>query len=155
MRPFQAIYLFRQPADALVSSAHFAGRAATGCDHFVRRQILTFAHHLKEAEAIHMACPERWRLLSDETLLANPEDVLLGVFRWLGVAPVFHLRDCVLASSHAALKGTKAEQKGYVSGTSGRGHTQLSAETFAIVDSLGQPVYQRLRELEAQTPVCD
>jgi len=146
---YRHIYLFRLPEDALVSYAHFSGRATAGCDRFVRRSLRTYAYQLSSVYEQALSHPERWLLLSYESLIQDTERSIFSAIHWLGLQVS---KDSVGQAITAGERRQAYDQgKGhYVARSVGKGKTEISGATLKLVKENSQAIYDALRYLEIQ-----
>jgi len=150
----EVVYLFRQPEDALLSYAHYAGRAGAGGDQFVFRQVRTWAAEAEFALACQRAHPERFFLMSYERMLAQTSESVARIAQRLGLEidaanreraialnDFRRLKSCEKVGDEPALApGAKFFRRG----EAGAGRAELRPETLAIVERHARPVYEEL-----------
>jgi hypothetical protein len=152
----EVVYLFRQPEDALLSYAHYAGRAGAGGDRFVLRQVRTWAAEAEFALTRHFENPERFFLMSYERMLERTAESVRLIGERLGcqidaanreraiaLNDFRRLKSCEKPGDEPALApGSKFFRRG----AAGAGRAELRPETLAAVERHARPVYERLRE---------
>jgi hypothetical protein len=144
---FKKIYIFRNPADSLVSYAHFAGRAEGGCDNFVKKSLKTWAH---QASAVHTSWnefPDAWHLVSYERMLGETKLTLLSVFKYLGADSSNLAIDQAIKDSAKVPRINKGVGN-YVSAASGQGKMALEASTLQQIEEIASPIYSKLCDAE-------
>jgi hypothetical protein len=153
VRGHRMVYLFRRPEVALVSYAHYAGRAQGGADRFVLRQLRTWAGEGELALAMLEAAPAASCFIAYEDLVADPSACVARLARHLeldfGTAEIEHALEVM---NFRRMKDS--ERSGHrVEPSAGsffrRGETALSsgdlrAESLEAVNRLAWPVYERL-----------
>lgn len=155
------LYLFRNPADALVSYYHFHKRqpelrhmAQGSCDDFSLSKIPEYKAHLSAAIQIKERNPSKVHMLSYESLHLNPISGLSEVMAFLKVdipEPVI-----VQAVDHCQFEAyQKNEQVRQDTserfmrvGKPGTGQTELSYQTLQRIESELLPLYEEALSLE-------
>jgi len=145
---FKHIYLFRNAEDSLVSYAHFAGRSAGGCDNFVCRSIRTWAYQIQAVQSMASAYPEKWFLLSYETLLKQTKESLQAVFEWLKIERTGLQIDQSIEDARKVPKINKGVGQ-YIAAGSGKGKQQLESYTLELIEEHAKPAYLEILKMES------
>ena len=155
------LYLFRNPADALVSYYHFHKRqpelrhlALTSCDAFCLSKIEEYRAHLNTAIKVKECNPSKMHMLSYESLHLNPISALSEVMAFLQAdVPESILVDAV---DHCQFDAYQKSEKTRTDtperfmriGKPGTGHTELSYATLQTIESELLSLYEEALSLE-------
>lgn len=156
------VYLFRDPADALVSFYHFEQRRvaldgaapmASTPDEFCRRLMADWCEHLRLALAQRADFPGRTHFTTYEALQGDPASTLRRIADFLGIASTEgQLATAIERCSFTRLKAREQEldaaapgQPFFRRGRVGSGSEELQAATVAEIRRIGGPLYASAR----------
>lgn len=160
------VYIFREPADALVSFYHHRRRklARKGVeleetlDGFCQRRVPVWCEHVRLGLEQHGAFPGDTLLLAYEDLHARTQAALRGVVDFLGLpASDAQLAEAIERNRFERLR-SKEEQKAappassapgeffFRKGRVGGGGEELCAESVRLLERAARPLYRRAAE---------
>ncbi len=155
------LYLFRNPADALVSYYHFHKRqpelrhlALTSCDAFCLSKLEEYRAHLGTAIKLKERNPSRMHMLSYESLHLDPISGLSEILAFLkAVVPesviVEAVDHCEFDAYQKSEKTrTDTSERFMRVGKPGTGHTELSYATLQTIESELLSLYEEALSLE-------
>lgn len=160
LRGRRFVYVFRDPADALVSFWHFhlrQGKVAEGAkvlDRFCQTMLGGWCNHMEMALAAREARPTDVHLVSFEMLLRDTRRELGRVTTFYGLpANEDVLFQAVERNAHGNLRAKEQAmpKKGgelfFRVGRSGSGREELSAEIMAMIGERAAPLFERAQQL--------
>jgi hypothetical protein len=158
LRGCRMVYLFRSPADALVSYYHLNLRRpelreraqARGLESFCRSALSGWRFHLESALEYHREAPSNVLLLNYGRLLENGVAELARAAEFVGLASEdANLNAAIERCSFARLRKREEqnpkhpEEYFYRKGRQGTGRDELSEATWNWISSRGDSTYER------------
>ncbi len=158
------LYIFRQPADALVSYFHFhrlqeaiRHQVDEGIDAFCRHMLEGWCAHVEFALAIRERAPGNTMFVSYESLTTDGPATVGRAAGFLGIeASPEVIAQAVERNAFARLREkeertrTGADEYFFRKGKIGSAREELSSETLSLISKRGGPIYERA-EKAAQT----
>lgn len=154
------LYLFRQPADALVSYYHFyrmqktiRHQAAEGIDAYCEHMLEGWCAHIELALAYREKAPAETLFISYESLVADGQKALARAVKFLGIeAGTERILEALERNAFSRLREKEAETRVdaeeyfFRKGKVGSAKEELSSATLARINERGGPVYERARQ---------
>jgi hypothetical protein len=152
-------YIFRIPADALISNYHFYLRekmapelTGDGPDAFCRTMLPSWQEHVELALSAKQAAPENVTLISYEMLLADGVRAVQSIARFYGL-PTTPENVATAVQGNAFSRLREKEEKDpqnpdeffFRKGRTGTGREELSPKAFAEIEEAGRQVYETAR----------
>jgi hypothetical protein len=159
LRGRRIVYIFREPADTLISYFHFHIRekmnpdlVARGPDAFCREMLPGWCEHVRMALDEFAAAPSRMLLVSYEMLTRDGVRTLGVITRFLGLRADEALFPAAIEQSKfenlrakEAQNPQNPEEFFFRKGRAGTGREELTARTLQIIAESANPVYDRAR----------
>lgn len=151
------LFLFRSPADVMVSYYHFAtslayiDREKTTPSDFARGNLPFWIAHTKEAINRFergRAGDAEWRFMSYETFLTAPSEKLKEISSCLGDAVPESIARKILAITTPDFMRKIGKSAPSLGAIPGRGATDLSGDILEEIEATAMPLYRQALEFE-------
>jgi hypothetical protein len=159
LRGRRIVYIFREPADTLISYFHFHVRGkiepalvAQGPDAFCQAMLPRWCEHVNMALDEIAVAPSRMLLVSYEMLTQDGARALGAITRFLGLkADEAVLTAAIEQSKFENLQAKEAQNPKnpkeffFRKGRAGTGREELTAKTLHVIAAEANPIYVRAR----------
>lgn len=164
LRGFRMVYLFREPADAIVSYYHLRARkgnapASLSLGQFCGATLGDWCEHVRLGLEQRAAFPERTLLVAYEQMKNDPAGTLRSVVDFLGWPAVnAQITIAVEACDFEQLRAREQQRKPQIAqkqffrkGRIGGGAEELSPELLSRIERVAGPIYAKARECAEST----
>lgn len=158
------VFVFRSPADFLVSYYHFHLRyphlvrhAADGIDSFCLTHVFEWVAHTTTYLDARRTDPDRFHVIGYESLLSEPVVILEGLIHWLdlkidgdNIERAVRNTEFGKLQAQEATQPQNSEEFFFRKGRSGSGREELLPSTNEEIDRRTEAVFRRLHAVVAE-----